>query len=268
MKKPAKNIIRKIIRPVQSQISLHRQNIKLRKFRNIHKDKDCVILGAGPSLKEVPHEFLNKFVVIGTNLSIKYYQPDYWIVLDTQFSWLDEGRKLCFDNKIPVFLNWIWGKDKKDKKYSNEIFLHSHRISHDQSPNNKQLIKQLTNAYNHPKYIEKKGFTSINSVVSEGAIPMANYMGFKRIFLAGVDYYIPGSGKLHFIDDTEKDILALNKIRKNVETEDNTGRDLFTIKKWPYELIKDTKLNGKIFNLSMKSSIINIPKVKYQDVIF
>lgn len=271
MKKLAKKIIRGIKRPilpVLDQVSLFRQNTKLRKFRNIHKDKDCVILGAGPSLNQVPHEFLDKCVVIGTNLSFKYYQPDYWFVMDTQFSWLDEGRKLCSDNNIPAFMNWLWASDKTNTIFANEVTLHAHKISVDQSPNNKQLIEQLTNAYNQPEYIEKKGFTCVNSVVSEGAIPMANYMGFKRIFLAGVDYYIPESGKFHFTDDTEKDVDVLNKLRTRIEKKYNTGEDLFGIKKWAYELIKDTKLNGKVFNLSEKSTIVNIPKVSYRDVVF
>lgn len=271
MKKLAKKIIGRIkkpILPILAQISLFRQNTKLRKFRNIHKGKDCVILGAGPSLKEIPHEFLDKCVVIGTNLSFKYYKPDYWFVMDTQFSWLDEGRKLCSDNKIPAFINWLWAGNKSGKVYENEISLHAHKISVDQSPNNKQLTEQLINAYNHPEYIENKGFTCVNSVVSEGAIPMANYMGFKRIFLAGVDYYIPKSGKFHFIDDTAKDVTALNDLRTRLENRDNTGKDLFGIKKWAYELLKETKLNGKVFNLSQKSTIINIPKVHYEDVVF
>ena len=150
----------------------------------------------------------------------------------------------------------------------NEISLHPRKISIEQSPKNKQLTDHLTNVYNRPEYIEKKGFTSVNSVVSEGALPLANYMGFSRIFLTGVDYYIPKNGNLHFIEDTQKDTDAIGKLRKWVEKKDNTGKNLFDIKRWPIELVSETKLNGKVFNLSEKSTVGKIPKINYKNVVF
>jgi len=260
--------IKRGINFIKVRISLSKQNKELKKFKNIHRGEDCIILGAGPSLNELPQNFLEKCVVIGTNLSFKYYKPDYWIVIDAQYSWLEEGRKLCTENNIPSFINWLWAREKPDIIYPNEISLHAHKISLDQSPNNKMLIKHLTNAYNRPRYIERKGFTSVNSVVSEGALPLANYMGFERIFLAGVDYYTPKEGSLHFTDDTEEDIALIDNLRKWVEKKDNTGKDLFDIKRWPIELVGQSNLKSKVFNLSKKSTVKNIPKINYKDIVF
>ena len=66
-----KKVLRRVKKDYNNQITLFRQNAGLKNFRNIHEGMDCVIMGAGPSLNEIPHEFLKKCIVIGTNLSFK-----------------------------------------------------------------------------------------------------------------------------------------------------------------------------------------------------
>ncbi len=267
MKKITGKIIRKIMRHSREYISLSAQNRQLRKFRNKHLGEDCVIMGAGPSLNEIPHDFLKRFVVIGTNLSFKYYTPDYWVVIDAQYSWMEEGRKLCHEKNIPAFINWLWAPAFPDEIYDNEISLHPYRISTEQSPKNKQLKKNLLNTFNDPVVLEKKGVTSVNSVVPEGAIPIAAYMGFKRIFLSGVDFYTPKEGPLHFIEDTKEDEEKIDTLKKNIQKADNTQKDLFDYKRWPIELVGESNLKEKVFNLSEKSTVKNIPKIKFTDLI-
>lgn len=268
MKGLSKKIIGKIKKHYGNFVSLKRQNKYLRKFQNIHEGEDCIILGAGPSLNEIPHEFLSKMTVIGTNLSFKYHTPDYWVVIDAQYSWMKEGRELCHNNNIPAFINWLWAPKLPETFYPNEIRLHPYQISTDQSPNNKQLIKNLTRTYDNPLYIEKKGFTSVNSVVPEGAIPLALYMGFKRIFLAGVDFYTPKDGSFHFMEDTKEDEDRIDKLRSRLQKEDNSKKDLFDFKRWPIELVGKSNNSKRVFNLSEKSTVKDIPKINYKDVDF
>ena len=266
MRKITDRIIRKIKRHSREYISLKMQNQQLRKFRNIHQGKDCVIMGAGPSLNEIPHDFLKNFVVIGTNLSFKYYTPDYWVVIDAQYSWLEEGRDLCNEKNIPAFINWFWAPEFPDEIYPNEVSLHPYKISTDQSPANHQLRKNLLNTFNNPITLEKKGVTSLNSVVPEGAIPIAAYIGFKRIFLSGVDFYTPSDGPLHFIEDTKEDEEKIDKLRKNIQKADKSKKDLFDYKRWPIELVGESNLKDRVFNLSEKSTVQKIPKVKYSEI--
>ena len=138
MKNLTGRIVKKFKRHSAVRVSLSKQNKELRKYHDLHKGKDCIILGAGPSLNEIPHEFLENILVIGTNLSFKYHKPDYWVVIDAQYSWLEEGRKICHENNIPAFINWQWAPNPPTIEYENEIILHPYRISTDQSPNNKQ----------------------------------------------------------------------------------------------------------------------------------
>lgn len=265
------NIVGKIIKRIKLHksvlVSLKKQNLELRKFRDIHKGKDCIILGAGPSLNELPHDFLKNFIVIGTNLSFKYYVPDYWVVIDAQYTWMNEGRELCKQNNIPAFINWLWAPKLPESLYNNEICLHPYKISLNQSPNNKQLRTNLLNTYNKPLTIEKKGFTSVNSVVTEGAIPIAAYMGFERIFLIGVDFYTPKKGPLHFMDDTKEDEEKIDRLKKSIQKADNSEKDLFDYKRWPIELVRESKLKDKVFNLSEKSTVKYIKKVSYTEIV-
>ncbi|MEJ2594670.1 MAG: DUF115 domain-containing protein [bacterium] len=267
MKRYINKVIRRIKHHSHVYVSLKMQNEQLRKFKNIHQGKDCIIMGAGPSLNEIPHDFLKKFVVIGTNLSFKYYTPDYWVVIDAQYSWMEEGRKLCREKNIPAFINWLWAPDFPDEIHENEISLHPYRISTEQSPKNRQLRKNLLNTFNDPVVLEKKGVTSVNSVVPEGAIPIAAYMGFKRIFLSGVDFYTPKKGPLHFIEDAKEDLARIDKLKKNIQKADNTQKDLFAYKRWPIELVGKSKLKDRVFNLSEKSTVKNIPKINFTEVI-
>lgn len=268
MKRLGKKILGKIKRHSGIFISLKKQNKQLKKFKNLHQGQDCIILGAGPSLNEIPHDFLSKMTVIGTNLSFKYHKPDYWVVIDAQYSWMNEGRELCRDNNIPAFINWLWAPQIPETFYPNEISLHPYQITTDQSPDNKQLRTNLTKTFNNPVQIEKRGFTSVNSVVPEGAIPLALYMGFKRIFLAGVDFYIPTDGTFHFMEDTKEDEDKIDKLRSRLKKDDKSNKDLFDIKRWPIELIGESKNSHRIFNLSEKSTVKNIPKINYRDVDF
>ena len=142
----AGRFLKKIRRHSTAYVSLSKQNSELRKYRNKHKGQDCIIMGAGPSLNEIPHDFLKKFVVIGTNLSFKYFQPDYWVVIDAQYSWMNEGREFCKESNIPSFVNWLWAPDPPKTTYPNEISLHAYKISTEQSPKNYQLKSQQKNA--------------------------------------------------------------------------------------------------------------------------
>ena len=194
-----KKIFRRVKKINRNITSLGEQNKKLRNYYNTHAGESCVIMGAGPSLNDIPAEFLNKLTVIGTNLSFKYHQPDYWVVIDAQYSWVEEGREVCRTKNIPAFINWIWAPNAPENIFPNEVSLHPYVISLEQSPKNVKLKENLLKTYANSKMIEKKGITSVNSVVPEGAIPLAIYMGFSKIYLAGVDFYTPKSGKSHCI---------------------------------------------------------------------
>ena len=266
MIKIAHKIERRIKHSITRFVSLNKQNRKLRKFRNYHKGEDCVILGSGPSLNDIPHEFLDKFVVFGANLSFKYHKPDYWVVNDAQFSWVKEGRKMCYKNNIPAFISWVWA-DKPEISYTNEIVMYPYRLPTEQSQKNLKLKNHLMNLFNNPLCLEKKGMSGVNNVLTEGAIPLALYMGFERIFLAGVDFYVAENNTSHFMNDKLEDQKKINDLTDYLQQIYNSKHDRFYHKRWGIEIISESKNGHKIFNLSEKSTIQKIPKVNYKDII-
>ena len=265
MIKVLKKISKKVKNQTKKNTELVRQNKKLKGFYNINKGKDCIILGAGPSLETLPHSFLEKFVVIGTNKSFKYYSPDYWVVVDAQFTWMDEGRKLCHDKDIPAFLNWVWAKEKPANDLSNEVNLFHNKIPMIQGPENTKLRDCILDLFRDPKVMEKKGISSISNVVAEAAIPLALYMGCRNIYLIGVDFYTPKEDNT-VMKRSKEDQAIIDKITKRFQEEDNSQKDMWEYKRWTLELIKGSSIEGRVFNLSEKSSIVNIPKVHYSDV--
>lgn len=246
--------------------SLRNQNKKLRKFKNIHLGKDILIMGAGPSLDTIPHEFLKNFIVIGTNKSYSYYKPDYWVVTDSQFSWMEDGRTFCHNNNIPAFINWIWSPKKPDILYPKEINLHHHKLSLEQGPSNINLKESLLKLYTKPSEIEKTGVSSTSSVVSECAIPLALYMGCRNIYLIGVDFYTPDINSSYSMKRSKADQKKIEKLTEIIQKEDNSKKDMWEYKRWTIELIGETDLKERVFNLSEKSSVKNITKINYQDV--
>lgn len=56
-------------------------------FRHLHdsqKGNTCIVIGNGPSLRNVPKEFFAKYSTFGCNLICKLpYIPDYWCAVDT-----------------------------------------------------------------------------------------------------------------------------------------------------------------------------------------
>jgi len=267
MKVFAFKLKKKVKRHAIKYFFLIEQNKKLKQFRKIHQGKDFLIMGAGPSLDELPHEFLKNFIVIGTNKTFKYYTPDYWVVIDAQFSWMEEGRNFCNQNNIPAFINWVWAKTKPFNKLPNEVNMYSNRIPVDQSPNNLKLKNILLKLYSNPDYIEKNGLTSVSNVVSEGAIPLALYMGCKNIYLAGVDFYTPKDHEVFSMKRSNEDQQIINQITKRFQEESNSKKDMWEYKKWTIELISESDIKNRVFNLSSKSSVENIPKISYNEVL-
>jgi len=265
-KSTIKTYLRILKKQISNQVSLRNQNKKLRKFKYIHRGKDFVIMGAGPSLDDIPHEFLKNFIVIGTNKSYSYYKPDYWTVIDAQYSWLEDGRVFCNKNNIPAFINWVWAPAIPKIIFPNEISMHHHRLSVEQSPKNTKLRKSLFELYNNPEKIEKMGISSTSNVISEGAIPLALYMGCRNIYLAGVDFYTPDSDTSFSMKRSEIDKKKIEELTKMIQKENNSKKDMWEYKRWTIELIGETHLKDRVFNLSEKSSVKKITKVNYREV--
>jgi hypothetical protein len=144
---------------------------KLESFRNIHEGEDCFIIGNGPSLNKMDLTLLNDYYTFGLN--------KIFLIFDRQ------PLKLSYH----VAVNSLVIKQSKEvfKKLNCVSFLAmvpkwQYKIASDTSYSlgdivgNSLFYKDLTMGVN-------KGYT-----VTYVAMQIAYFMGFKRVFLIGVDH--------------------------------------------------------------------------------
>lgn len=150
---------------------------KLRQFKDIHKGKDCFIIGNGPSLKNMDLSPLANYHTFGLNKI--YLMRDLGI--DLNLSYLVSVNKFVieqsaeeFENmSCPTFLAHTAAAGViKDKP-------HIHRL-------------HTLNTWSFYEDIAQpicEGFT-----VTYVAMQIAYYMGFSRVFIIGVDHSFKQSG--------------------------------------------------------------------------
>lgn len=223
----------------------------IKRFKDIHKDQDCIIMGSGPSLKDIPHSFLSRFNVIGANASWRYYKPNYLTTIDVQFSWFRPTREFAKENNIPYFICWQWEpKEEEDpdwKRYKAIDYPNEVSVPFDDS------ITPIQ-AYDNPGLIEARGFNSSITVVAEAALPLALYMGHKRIYLAGVDF-----GEMnHFYEDDKGDVEKFKAWKER-------AGGLWDVKIHAMEDVAKSSIKNRVFNLSPNSKIQGIQKIDWRD---
>ena len=179
--------------------------LKLRKYKNIHNGETVVIVGSGPSVKSFDFSKVSNAKIIACNASCTLMVPDYICVIDPQFSWMENVFETNKKSKATLFLvnAWISLKQRKYNYLNPNILIGPwKRRSHISWTNIDAFIKELSVLYRNPGNIEE-GVTSVSNVVSELAIPLALYMGFKKVYFIGVDMTMT-SGR-HFYAENPED---------------------------------------------------------------
>jgi hypothetical protein len=161
----------------------------LKKFENLHRGEDCFIVGNGPSLNKMDLSLLNDYHVFGMN----------------KIHMIFEKQK--FDLSYHVAVNELV-IEQIDEELNANIFGCPSFISYVASPNkayaNGDVYKLLTNG-------RWSFYHSILEPINEGytvtyvALQIAFYMGFKNVFLIGVDHNFNQKGKANETQKMEED---------------------------------------------------------------
>lgn len=151
----------------------------LKKFHNIHIDEDCFIIGNGPSLNQMDLSLLNQYHTFGLNkihlmfektkLSLSYHAAVNPLVIEQMKSEIENNVFKC-----PIFLSY---------KASKNVIEHKSHVFRLNTDNVWSFYRDITNPI-------EEGFT-----VTFVALQIAYYMGFKNVFLIGVDHNFKQSGK-------------------------------------------------------------------------
>ena len=153
--------------------------VKLKHLKNKHNNGKGIIIGGGPSIKELvnrnyPFEKLkDNYIIIGCNISYKILQPHYLLFLDRWF-WNE------FHFEIKLLKNITKITQLKNNKLKTSL------------PENTIIIP--TEYIYYP--LLKKDSVFCNNTGS-AALSFAHYLNLKEIYLFGIDTKVQ-NGNHHF----------------------------------------------------------------------
>ncbi|MBE0577397.1 MAG: DUF115 domain-containing protein [Desulfuromonadales bacterium] len=148
----------------------------LRKFKNLHHGKDCFILGNGPSLNKIDLDQLSEYYTFGLNKIFLLfdkvnYRPTYHVAVNRLV--IEQSIKEFEALPCTSFLSFFPSRNKfKNLEHINFI------LTGGPSVFRKNLV----------------GLVDEGWTVTYVAMQIAYYMGFKNVFLVGVDHNFIVSG--------------------------------------------------------------------------
>jgi uncharacterized Rossmann fold enzyme len=222
---------------------------RLLKFKDIHRGKSCFIIGNGPSLNKMDLAPLNSHYTFGMNkiflmfdkikLHISYYvasQPDV----------LEQSKKEIEAMKCPCFVPYCpgWKKTVIDL-HDHVYYIMTHGSGYTFQQN---LVRPLWSGY----------------TVTYVALQLAYFMGFKRVFLIGVDHYYvteekpPCSTEIYQGDDINHFHPGYFKDQK-WELPNLAGSE------FSYKLAKTyfEKDGREIYDATVNGKLMVFPKIEY-----
>ena len=150
-----------------------RENCWLKKYKDIHKDERCVIVGNGPSVRvdDLDALYNNGEICFGVNrvylgFTQTKWRPNYYVTVDEKLA--IDGLQGVMNYEFPKFVRKINGVT--DKIQEIELF---------------DSILQPLDGFGFSDDVSH-GIYMGHTVVFE-TVQIAAYMGFKEIYLIGVD---------------------------------------------------------------------------------
>lgn len=177
---------------------------EIEKFKNIHTNRRCFIVATGPSLRMEDLDKLYKYkeICIGVNGIFKAFnstkwRPDYYMIDDPNgiLQWKEYIIKADIKEKFIADGAWLF---KKEEELPNMHKWHYQREFKD------NVMPCFSSDFSKVSYA---GAT----IVYDGALQLAAYMGFSEIFLIGVDCcnYLSWD-KQYFIQNYDERKSAVN----------------------------------------------------------
>lgn len=212
---------------------------RLKRFKDIHKDKRCFIIANGPSLKAVDFKLLQDEYTFGMNRiylmeQTNGFKPKYLACIDKKSQLLqftDEYNKqtgICF---------YEWSLRHLFDKKENFIFIKG-KFSPGFSKN--PVVRRLGNG----------------RTVTYACIQLAYYMGFNEVYLIGKDhsYHVPEHARFGIKSTGNEDNHFIsgyyNKGQKWDAPDYKSEEFAYKLAKEKYEsegrIIKDATINGKL----------------------
>lgn len=168
-------ILKEKVKVCKYRFSSHSKELK--EFENIHNHERCFIIGNGPSLTAGDLNLLKNEVTFATNRIFNIFDqtdwsPTYYIVQDYILlnKIKDQAKTVKAKKKFyPIRIKWIYNAFSDDALF---FYLNPEKYYPEIPKFSTDVSKQIYEGY----------------TVTYGAIQLAVYMGFKEIYLLGVDF--------------------------------------------------------------------------------
>lgn len=141
------------------------QHPHFNKLHNKHAGETCIVIGNGPSLRNVPDSFLNKYPTFGSNRIYLRFVPTYYVVIN------------------PLVI--------ENNRADIEALDTTKFVRANSGLTGYELTKGLQESFSYdpPTWINE-GYS-----VTYVSLQLAFYMGFKRVLLVGVDHRYAFTGE-------------------------------------------------------------------------
>lgn len=177
-------------------------NFQITKFKDIHVGKRCFIVATGPSLrvKDLNLLYEKKEICISVNGIFKIFdstrwRPDYYMLCDPKGMLFWKKDILSMDVKTKFISDVAWNLS------SSEINGHIYKW-------HQQNEWEDGKEPNFSSDFAQKGYTGY-TIVYDGALQLAAYMGFREIYLLGTDC-TNSLDKNHFVNNYGSQATHLN----------------------------------------------------------
>lgn len=227
---------------------MHRPRLK--KFKNIHQNEDCFIIGNGPSLNKMDLAPLKKYHTFGLNKIYLLFDK-----IDLNLSYHVAVNPLVIEQSAREFETLLGCPSFLSYRVANHLV---HRFNH--------IFFILTDGpclfqpdIRQPLY---EGYT-----VTYVAMQIAFYMGFQRVFLIGVDHNFIAKGK-----ENEKQYLA-------GDDHNHFDSSYFSNREWQLPDLDASELsyhiarffysrnNRTIYDASFDGKLNIFPKISYEQAL-
>lgn len=222
---------------------------QLTQFKNKHAGEDCFIIGNGPSLNSMDLAPLRQYHTFGLNkIYLLFDKVDLnltYLVAVNKFV-IEQSAHIYQNFRIPLFLNYKTARgivNKKDNFYF--VFTGARSIFR---PDIKRKICE-------------------GATVTYVAMQIAYYMGFRNVFLIGVDHNFTSHGKPY-----EKQFIQgedINHFDPNYFAGQEWQLPNLEVSEYAYELAKDFyKENGrKIYDATVNGKLNIFIKMSFKEAL-
>lgn len=231
-----------------------------RKFKNKHKNEECFMFLNGPSTLNEDISLLKNKTVFCVNYfykgdKINEIMPDYYCITDDMFFLKEKQYDL---------------RELMLKCSYSTFFFNYKYLRYNSLAENVYVTygKYMPNAVNIKSDYDGlcSGFTN----VALYAINLAIFMGFKKIYLLGLDFYLdPKLSWSHSYPDSKSELD--DKTKFSVVLDKNTVCGMYwyySLAQYQFYYMKDyaKRMGVSIYNLNPNSAVRAFPYLKYNDI--